>query len=317
MGASHGHEHGAAGHDGHDHSHAGSANRTRLAVAFGITATILVAEIVGAIFTGSLALLVDAAHMATDTVGLLMALVASTLMAKSATSTRTWGFRRAEILSAAAQALVLLSVGVYAITEGISRIFEPAEIPSTGLLVFGILGLAGNAVALLVLVGGRNSNLNLRAAFLEVINDALGSVGVIVSAIVIATTGWTTIDTIVGLGIAALILPRAVTILRSAIRVLMETSPRGLDMDQLRTHMTESPHVRDVHDLHVTEVGTGLPVLTAHVEVDPSCFADGHVTQHLDELRECVGSHFAVSVEHSTFQLEPAGYPDREQLPHA
>lgn len=305
-------------HNGHDHTHehGKDAGRSRLMIAFGLTLAMLVAEVIGAVLTGSLALLVDAAHMATDAVGLFMALMASLLIARPATSTRTWGLRRAEVLSAAAQSLVLLGVGVYAVIEGVSRLFEPAEIPSQGLLVFGVIGLVVNVIAIMVLTGGRDSSLNLRAAFLEVINDALGSVAVIVSAVVIALTGWAAIDTILGLLIAAMIAPRAIRILASAVRMLMEVSPRRLDMDRVRVHLSEGAHVRGVHDLHATEIGTGLPVLTAHVELDPDCFRSGDIDTHLDELRACMREHFDVSVEHATFQLEPIGYGAREALPH-
>lgn len=309
------HAHNTHGHQ-HQHDHGKDAGRTRLLIAFCLTASMLVAEMIGAALTGSLALLVDAAHMLTDATGLLMALLASVLVTRPATATLTWGHRRAEVLSAAAQSLVLLGVGVYAVIEGVSRLFEPAEIPSQSLLAFGVLGLVINAVAILVLAGGRDSSLNLRAAFLEVINDALGSVAVIVSAIVIAFTGWTAIDAVLGLLIAAMIAPRAIRILSSAVGVLMETSPRRLDMDSVLAHLIEEPHVLGVHDIHATEIGTGLPVLTAHVELDPDCFLSGDIDRHLDDLRMCLREHFDVSIEHATFQLEPAGYADHEMLPH-
>ncbi|WP_282828246.1 cation diffusion facilitator family transporter [Gulosibacter sediminis] len=305
----------------HDHDHgtsdAAAPGRSRLAIAFGITATVFVAQLIGAIFTNSLALLVDTAHMLTDAGGLLLALVAANLMVRPASQTHTWGLRRAEVLAAAAQSLVLLAVGTYAIVSGIARLFAPAEVPSEGLLVFGILGLVGNIASIAVLATSRNNNLNLRAAFLEVINDALGSVAVIVSAIVIAATGWTTVDTIAGLLIAALILPRAVSILRRSVRVLMEAVPAGLDLDLLRQHLLENDHVRQVHDLHVTSIGTGLPVLTAHIEVEHECLDKAHTETVLRELQECVREHFEVRIEHCTFQLEPGGYGRDESLPHA
>src|SRR5690606_14435730 len=166
---------------GHHHGHDGR-NRGRLAVAFGITAAVFVAQAVGALLTGSLALLVDTGHMLTDVAGLGIALLAATLALRPSSPRRTWGFRRAEILAALAQAAVLLAVGVYAVVEGVSRLVGPAEAPGPGLLVFGVVGLAGNAVALAVLAGGRNASFNLRAAFLEVVNDALGSVAVIAAA---------------------------------------------------------------------------------------------------------------------------------------
>ncbi|MGM0386360.1 MAG: cation diffusion facilitator family transporter [Actinomycetota bacterium] len=301
----------------HDHAHAGPAtHRRRLAIAFAITATILVAEVVGALWTGSLALLADAGHMLTDAGGLLMALVAASLMLRPPTPSRTWGWRRAEVLAAGAQATVLLGVGLFALVEGVRRLVEPTEVTSTGLLVFGVVGLVGNIASLLVLRGGRGANLNMRAAFLEVVNDALGSVAVIISAIVIATTGWTRADAIAGMLIALLILPRAVTIIRAAGSVLLETTPKGLDLEEVRRHILALPHVHGVHDLHASQIATGLPVLSAHVVLEDSCFRDGHAADMLADLQRCVTEHFAISVEHSTFQLEPESHADRERHLH-
>jgi cobalt-zinc-cadmium efflux system protein len=306
----------------HDHSagsgHAAApANRTRLAIAFGIGAVILVAEVVGAILTGSLALLVDAAHMLTDVGGLGLALWAATLTGRPATSRRTWGFGRAEVLAATAQAAVLLAVGLFVLVQGVQRLFAPPEIASGPLLVFGVVGLVGNVAAILVLAGGRGANLNLRAAFLEVVNDALGSAAVIVAAVVIALTGWTRADAVVGMLIGVLILPRTFRLLREAVDVLLESVPRGLDLDAVRGHLLAQPHVLAVHDLHATQIATGLPVLTAHVVVEDGCFHDGHAPEIIDELQRCVAGHFPVRVEHSTFQLEPAAHADHEHETHA
>lgn len=303
-------------HSHHSHSHSHSGNRRRLAIAFGITASILLAEVVGAALTGSLALLVDAGHMLTDAGGLLMALIAATLTLRPASSRRTWGFRRAEVLAACAQAAILLAVGIYAFIEGVRRLFEPPEVTSTGLLIFGIVGLVGNIAAIVVLSSGRHANLNLRAAFLEVVNDALGSVAVIASAIVIALTGWVQIDAIAGMFISILIVPRAVKILREAGAILLESTPIGLNLEDVREHVLRVPHVVAVHDLHVTQIATGLPVLTAHVVIDDSCFYDGHALEILDRLQACVAEHFDVSIKHSTFQLEPAAHAANEFTEH-
>lgn len=301
----------------HDHDHgAQTGNRTRLAVAFAITCTILLAEVVGAILTGSLALIVDAGHMLTDAGGLGMALFAAHLAGKPATSRRTWGYARAEVLAATAQAAVLLGVGLFVLVEGIQRLISPPALESGSLLIFGIIGLAGNIASILVLASGRSANFNLRAAFLEVVNDALGSVGVIVAAIVIRATGWEGADAIAAILIGVLILPRAFKLLRETIDVLLESAPAGLDLDQVREHLLRLEHVREVHDLHATQIATGLPVLTAHVTVDAQCFRDGHTPEILDRLQECVAEHFPVSVEHSTFQLEPATHRSHEHTPH-
>jgi cobalt-zinc-cadmium efflux system protein len=302
----HGHDHGAVG--------AGSApgQRRRLAVALGITTVVLVAEVVGAVVTGSLALLVDAAHMLTDAGGLLLALVAASLVARPATSRRTWGWRRAEVVAAGVQAAILLAVGVYALVEGVRRLAAPPDVEPAGMLVVGVVGLVANVVCLPVLAGGRTADLNLRAAFLEVAADALGSVAVIAGAVVVATTGWERADAVAGMLVAAWVVPRAVTILRESGDVLLETTPTGLDLDAVRAHLLALPHVREVHDLHAGRISTTLPVLSAHVVVDDSCFRDGHAPQVLDQLQECVARHFPVSVEHSTFQLEPAGHAAHE-----
>ena len=293
------------------HHHASPAHRWRLAVAFAITTAVLLAEVAGALITGSLALLVDAAHMLTDAGGLLMALLASTLMAR-----RTWGFLRAEVLAALAQAAILLAVGLYAFIEGLQRLFAPPEVASGPLLLFGILGLAGNLASLAVLGSGRGANLNMRAAFLEVLNDALGSVAVIASALVIATTGWAQADAVAGMLIAVLIVPRTLKILAEAAHILLESTPRDLDLAEVRDHLEAVPHVVSVHDLHASQIATGVPVLSAHVVVEDHCFHDGHAPQILDQLQHCVAEHFDVAIDHSTFQLEPAAHAHHEHPTH-
>lgn len=304
----------------HDHAPAagsGGDHLQRLSIAFGITFTILVVEVIGALVSGSLALLADAGHMLTDAAGLMIAIIAARLMRRPATDRRTWGYRRAEVLAATLQAAILLAVGVYILIEGISRLFEPTAVTSGVMIVFGIVGLVGNVISLAVLAGGRGSNFNMRAAFLEVLNDALGSVAVITAAIIIATTGWLRADAIVSLLIGALILPRTIRLLRETIDVLLENTPRGLALDDVRRHILELPHVLAVHDLHASQIATGLPILTAHVIVDDSCFHDGHSPEILDQLQACVAEHFDVSIEHSTFQIEPLSHQRHEQGHHA
>lgn len=301
---------------GHDHAHSAPDHRGRLAIAFAITATILLAQAVGAWLTGSLALLVDTAHMLTDAGGLLLALFAASLSLRPPTPRRTWGYRRAEVLAALAQATILLAVGIYVMIEGVQRLLAPPEIPSTELVIFGIIGLVGNVASLLVLAGQRSANFNLRAAFLEVLNDALGSVAVIVAAIVIATTGWQQADAVAGLFIGVLIVPRAFKLLRETSGVLLESTPAGLDLDDVRKHLLELEHVEEVHDLHASLIASGLPVLSAHVVVSDGCFSDGHAARMIDDLQQCVAEHFPVAVEHSTFQLESAQHRRHEHPSH-
>lgn len=295
------------GNHGHEHDHS-SVNRRRLVIALSITATIMIAEVIGSIVTGSLSLLVDAGHMLTDTLGLSVALLTAQLMTRPATSRRTWGWKRMEVLGAAVQAAILLVVGTVAVVEGVQRFFTPPEVGAEGMLIIGAVGLLGNIVALLVLAGGRDSNLNLRAAFFEVGADALGSVAVLVSAGVIALTGWMQMDAVAGLLVAALIIPRAVLLLRRTGSILLETAPEGLDLDEVRAHLVALPHVVDVHDLHASEVGTGLPVLTAHVVLEDECFRDGHSLELLEQMQNCIATHHDVAVEHSTFQLESEAF---------
>ena len=310
----HGHEHhttthdengrAARGHDGHGHSHGhshnhahGSTNRTRLGIALGITGVIFVAEVVGAIVTDSLALLVDAGHMLTDSVGLVVALIAATLMKRPPSERHTWGWQRAEVLSAGAQSAILLCVGGYAIYEGVLRLFAPPEVEAGGVAVIGVIGLLGNVASLLVLLGGKDSNLNMRAAFLEVLNDALGSVAVIVSAAVIALTGWTRADTVAGLLVAALIVPRALKLLRESGSILLEATPTELDLAKVRQHLMEKPHV----------------ILTAHVVLADECFTDGHSQEILADIQECLVTHHEISIEHCTLQLESEKVAERHK----
>jgi cobalt-zinc-cadmium efflux system protein len=303
-----------SGHD-HDHGVAVSGHRRPLAVVLGISSAILVVEVIGALISGSLALLADAGHMLTDVVGLSLALIAAVLVERPATSRRTWGYRRAEILAAAAQAAVLLAVGIFVVVEAIRRLVTPPEVASGAMLIFGVVGLLGNALSILLLSRIQRGNLNTRAAMLEVVNDALGSVAVLVAAAIIALTGWTRADAIASLAIGVMIIPRTWKLLRETTDVLMEATPRSVDLEQIRRHILGVSHVHTVHDLHASSVASDLPVLSAHVVVDESCFHDGHLPQLLDQLQQCLSGHF--DVEHSTFQFEPAGHADHEHGAHA
>jgi cobalt-zinc-cadmium efflux system protein len=308
----------ASGHPhGIDPAHQGADHRRRLALVLTITATILLVEIVGAVLSGSLALLADAGHMLTDAAGLLIAFLASALSARPATDRRTWGYRRAEVLAATLQAAVLLAVGGFVLIEGIRRLMAPPQVSSGVMAVFGSVGLAGNLVSMRMLTRGGGDTYNLRAAVLEVANDALGSGAVLLAAVIIAATGWLRADALVSILIGALILPRTLRLLRETSEVLLETTPRGLDMAHVRQHILDLPHVQAVHDLHASQIAAGLPVLTAHVVLDDSCFHDGHAPQVLDQLQSCVAEHFQLSVEHSTFQLEPRSHADHEAPLHA
>lgn len=298
---------------GHQHAH-GSARtaRSRLALAFGITVLIVLAQAVGSVITGSLALLTDTVHALADASGLAVALIAATMMLRPASNARTWGFARIEVIAALGQAVLLLVVGLYTAVEGLSRLSAPPEVPARELLVFGVIGLAANIAAILILSGAGSTNLNLRAATLEVVNDALGSLGVIVAAVLIATTGFQRADALAGLFIAALIVPRAFRILRETLRILMEYTPRGVDLDEVREHILALDHVVDLHDVHASAIGSDLPVITAHVVIEDGCFESGHAPQILADVHRCLRSHFPVAFEHATIQLETEEIRRRE-----
>jgi cobalt-zinc-cadmium efflux system protein len=301
----------------HVHHHSTVSSSRRLVAALVISVTILLTEVIGAILTGSLALVVDAGHVLTDAGGLAIAVAATYLSRRPPTTRRTWGYGRAEVLAATAQASVLLAVGLFVLVEAIHRLIVPAPIQSGRLLIFGVVALVGNVAAVIVLSGSRKSNFTGRAAFLEVLNDALGAVAVIAASVVITLTGWTRADAVAALVIGALILPRSLRLLRETIDVLLESTPRELDLTSVREHLLKEPHVLAVHDLHATQIATGLPVLTAHVVVDDECFYDGHASAILDDLQACVAQHFPIAIEHSTFQLEREVHSDHEHETHA
>ncbi|NYJ06798.1 cation diffusion facilitator family transporter [Petropleomorpha daqingensis] len=303
---------------GHDHAAhgatAGGAHRRRLTVVLGLTLVVLVAEVVGAVLSGSLALLADAGHMATDAAGIALALGAVTLAQRPARGRRTFGWQRVEILAAVANGLLLLGVAGYVLVEAVLRIGEPAEISSELMLVVAGAGLVVNLVSLALLHRGRSDSLNVRGAYLEVLGDAFGSLAVIVAGVVILTTGWSFADTLASLAIGFLVVPRAWHLLREALDVLLEAAPRGVDLDDVRAHILAVDGVLGVHDLHAWTITSGLPVLSAHVVVSDAALQAGHGGQVLDALCSCLGSHF--DVEHCTFQLEAETHADHEAPVH-
>ena len=301
---------------GHAHTARTAAGRhwRRLLLVLLVGLVILVAQVVGGLLSGSLALLADAGHMLTDVAGLALALFAVALAQRPPTLTRTWGLARAEVLAAGANALVLIGVGVWVLVEAVRRVAEPPEVAGGTMLVFGAVGLAGNAVGVWLLASVQRESLNLRGAFLEVLSDAVASLGVLVAAVLVRYTSWDSADAVVAAGIAVFILPRAFRLLRDAVQVLLESTPRDVDLAEVRRHILGIPRVLDVHDLHASTVTSGLPVLSAHVVIDAGCFHDGQAPQVLDRLQHCLAADFDVT--HSTFQLEPDGHLDHERSHH-
>jgi cation diffusion facilitator family transporter len=236
------------------------------------------------------------------------------LAQRPARGRRTFGWQRVEILAAVANGMLLLAVAAYVLIEAIRRIGQPPEIGAGLMLVVASVGLVVNLGSLLVLHGGKDASLNMRGAYLEVLADALGSVAVIVAAVVIATTGWTPADIVASAVIGCLVVPRAWHLLREALDVLLEAAPRGVDLQDVRAHILGVDGVLDVHDLHAWTITSGLPVLSAHVVVTDEALAAGHGGRVLDALCSCLGEHF--DLEHCTFQLEAAAHAGHEAPVH-
>jgi len=295
----------------HDHAHApagirGAGSRRLLAVSLGLTATVMIVQIVGAMLSGSLALLADAAHMFTDSSALVIALIASAVAARPADDRRTFGYQRAEVFGALINALILIVLMVVVAVQGVTRLIDPGEVEVAGplMLVVAVVGMIANGISLWLLSAAQKTSINVRGAYLEVMGDLVGSAMVIVAAIVIVFTGWMPADAIASLLIAVMIVPRAVSLLREVFSVLAESAPKGTAVGEIRAHLEGYRGVVGVHDVHVWQLTRGAPVFTAHVAVDPVVLAEGGSATLLQELQACLADHF--DVEHSTFQLEPA-----------
>ncbi len=303
---------------GHSHSHshgattATGAHRRRLVIVLAITLGVMALEVVGALVSGSLALLADAGHMLTDATGIGIALFASWLATRPASATRTFGWQRAEILAAMTNALILGVVAVLAIVEGISRVRAPDPHVEAGLMIgVAVVGLVANVIGLRLLSAGQGESLNVRGAYLEVLGDLLGSVAVIVAGVFVAL-GFAWADGLASVAIGIMILPRALTLLREVAAVLLESTPAGVDLEKVRTHMEGIPGVVGVHDLHAWTITSGVPVMSAHVVVEAEMLERGEGTAVLRRLKECLGGHF--DVDHCTFQIEP---PEMQETEHS
>lgn len=301
---------------GHDHgaSTAAGAQRGRLTLVLGITVTVLAAEVIGGVLAHSLVLIADAGHMAADAAGIGLSLLAVWFAGRPTSEARTFGYQRAEILAAVVNAVLLLGVGAFILIEAARRLAHPETSTPSLMVVFGIIALAGNAASLALLRRGQAESLNVRGAFLEVLSDLLGAAAVLVAAAVIAGTGFERADTLASILIGALILSRTVKLLRDAVDVLLEATPKHVDLNEVRDHIRETPGVLDVHDLHAWTITSGVPVLSAHVVAVDEVLADGGGARVLDRLAECLAGHF--DVEHCTFQLEPASHRDHEHAAH-
>ncbi|WP_404442200.1 cation diffusion facilitator family transporter [Microbacterium marinum] len=299
----------------HDHAPSGIRSggpRKLLAISLTITATMLVVQVVGAVLTGSLALLADAGHMFTDSSALVVALIAASVAARPADDRHTYGYQRAEVLGALVNAVILVALCVWIAVEAFRRLLEPdaAEVQGLPMLVVAFVGLCANGVSLYLLSAAQRTSINVRGAYLEVLGDLIGSVMVLIAAGVIWLTGWMPADALASLAIAVLIVPRAVALLREVVAVLGERAPKGTRVPDIRAHILRTDGVVDVHDVHVWQLTRGAPVFTAHVVVAREVFEGDRTGALLSELQGCLSRHF--DVEHSTFQLEPAGHVEHD-----
>jgi cobalt-zinc-cadmium efflux system protein len=293
------------------HGSPAHARRGRLTIVFVISLTVFVIELVGGFLANSLALLADAGHMFTDVAGIGLALAAIQVASRPASPDRTFGYLRLEILAAVVNAVLLFGVSAFVLFEAWRRLSDPPPVATNLMFAIGILGLAANAVSLVLLRDAQAESLNVRGAYLEVLGDLAGSAAVIVAAIVIARTGQTGADAIASVFIALLIIPRTWRLLREAVDILLEATPKGLDLEVVRTHIRQAVGVADVHDLHAWTITSGVNVVSAHVVLQPG--ADPPAV--LDELCQCLSGDF--DIEHSTFQLETADRRRLEEMDHA
>ena len=284
---------------GHDHGRGEIRHEKPLWIAFGLTLAFLVVEVVGALWTNSLALLSDAAHMGTDVIALAISLIAVRMSRRPADAKRTYGYARMEAIGALVNGGLLFLVAGYILWEAVGRFQEPPHVASTGMLVVAVAGLVVNLVSMRLLRAGAGESLNVKGAYLEVWSDMLGSLGVIIGALVIKFTGWTVVDPIIAVLIGLWVLPRTWLLLREAGHMLMQGVPKGLDLDAVRSAIGSHEGVREVHDLHAWALGSKQAVLTAHVVLSDD-------ESDADAVRRgiAVMLHDRFDIEHATLQVE-------------
>jgi len=288
----------SAGHS-HSHGEVRAGHERVLWIALGLTTAFMVAEVVGALITGSLALLSDAAHMFTDSAALAISLVAIVIAKRAADRRRTFGYYRFEILAAAFNAMLLFVVAIYILYEAYQRLREPAEIQTLGMLVIASIGLVVNLISMLLLRSGSSESLNVKGAYLEVWSDLLGSIGVIAAALVIRFTGWAWVDSLVAAGIGVWVLPRTWVLLKESINILLQGVPEGVDIEKLEKALGGIDGVAEVHDLHVWALTSGKFVLSAHVVIHPTTADERRVIRAATDV---VSRDFGIA--HSTIQVE-------------
>lgn len=301
-------------HSGHEHTHehaiATDADRRYLWAALVLLLAYMAGEIVVAWWSGSLALLSDAGHMLSDAGAIAVALWAMSLAARPAQGPWTYGLKRAEILAALANGVVLLVLAVVLGVEAVTRLITPPPVAGWPVVATAAVGVVVNVAATALLARANRSSLNVEGAYQHILTDLFGFLGTLAAGVVIWLTGWARADAIATLLVVALMLRAGWGLVRQAGAILLEGAPPGVDLDAIRTHILGVPHVVAVHDLHVWTLTSALPALSAHVVVEDQCFRDGHCHELLDQVQRCLQGHF--DVEHSTFQFEPVGHAAHE-----
>lgn len=284
----------------------GSRNKKKLIFVLSFSLFYLVAEVVGGLITGSLALLADAAHMLTDVGGLGLALIAIKLAERKASSSKTYGYYRAEILAALANAVVLIGISLYILYEAYLRFLNPPKVESKAMLIVAFIGLLVNLAGMYILRKGSKESLNMKGAYFEVLSDMLTSIGVIIAGIIMWTTGWYYADPIISAGIGLFIFPRTWKLLKEATSVLLEGTPSDVDPEELRKEILMIDGVDSVHDLHIWSLTSGINAMSAHVVIK-----EGLINNNmLKMIHDVVTSKFKIS--HTTFQLESKDYKESE-----
>jgi cobalt-zinc-cadmium efflux system protein len=301
---------GGHGHKGHGHGVVPDANARYLTVALSLIVGFMAVEVAAAALSNSLALLADAGHMLTDAGALGVSLWAARLAVRPPSGAWTYGFKRAEILSAAGNGILLLIVAALVLFESVHRLIYPAVVEGGFVFIVALVGVVVNLAAAYVLARANRSGLNVEGSFQHILTDLYGFVATAIAGIVIVVTGFARADAVAALVVVVFMLKAAYRLLKASGRVLLEAAPEGVDLDDVRAHLLEALHVTDIHDLHAWTVTSGLPALSAHVVVDESCFLGGHAPQLLDRLQACLAGHFDLA--HSTFQLEVAGHVEHE-----
>jgi cobalt-zinc-cadmium efflux system protein len=292
----------------HPHETARGKHRRALAITLALTASFTVVEVIGGLLTGSLALLADAGHMLSDNISLGVALFAAWIAGRPETPEKSFGYKRAEILAALANGVTLVAISIWIFAEAFSRLREPPEILGGPMLAIATLGLLVNVAGAVVLARSAGESLNMQGALRHVIADALGSVGVMVAALIIILTGWRYADPLVSAAIAALILASSWSLLRDSTNVLLEAAPRGIDVKEIGRKMVGAEGIEEVHDLHIWTITSGFPALSAHVLVGRS--EDCHARRR--ELEDLLAREYGIS--HTTLQVDHAG--DHESQTH-